>query len=90
MNSKCEMARQRYCRKSSVGYCTLDDDKLDKCPYLNAIGEIAKLSVENMKLEDNQEKLKEWISAYKEGLLNSTDSLTLQDVIDVMEEFIVE
>lgn len=90
MNSKCEMARQRYCRKPSVGYCTLDDDKLDKCPYLNAIGEIAKLSVENMKLEDNQEKLKEWISAYKERLLNSTDSLTLQDVIDVMEEFIVE
>lgn len=84
------MARQRFCRKSSVGCCMLDDDKLDKCPYLNAIGEIARLSVGNSKLEDNQEKLKEWITAYKERLPNNTDSLTLQDVIDVMEEFIVE
>lgn len=89
MNSKCEMARQRYCRKSSVGVCNLDDDKLDKCPYLKAIDEIARLSVENSKYEDNQEKLKERISAYKERLPNSTDSLTLQDVIDVMEEFVI-
>lgn len=88
--SKCEMARRRYCRKSSMGCCNLDDDKLDKCPYLNAIGEIAKLSVENMKFEDNQDKLKEWIAAYKERLSSSTDSLTLQDVIDALEEFVVE
>ena len=50
--SKCEMARQRYCRKSSMGVCTLEDDKLNRCPYLQAIGEIARLSMENMKLED--------------------------------------
>lgn len=23
--SKCEMARQKYCRKSSFGYCNADD-----------------------------------------------------------------
>lgn len=90
MNSKCEMARQRYCRKSSIGVCMMDDDKLDKCPYLNAIGEIAKLSVENMKFEENQDKLKEWIAAYKERVPNNTDSLTLQDVIDALEEFVVD
>lgn len=88
--SKCEMARQRYCRKSSMGFCMLEDDKLCKCPYLNAISEIAKLSVENMKFEDNQDKLKEWIVAYKERLPNNTDSLTLQDVIDALEEFVIE
>lgn len=83
MNSKCEMARQRFCRKSSVGFCMLDDDKLDKCPYLNAIGEIAKLSVENIKFEDNQYKLKEWISAYKERVPNNTDSLTLWSYVKI-------
>ena len=51
--SKCEMARLRYCRKSYFGYCNADDTDVDKCPYLNAIGEIAKLVVENSKLEDD-------------------------------------
>ena len=50
-----------------MGCCNLDDDKLDKCPYLNAIGEIVRLSVENSKYEDNQEKLKEWIDDYKKS-----------------------
>lgn len=46
MNSKCEMARLRYCNKSSMGCCNAEDKDIDKCPYLNAIGEIARLIVE--------------------------------------------
>lgn len=88
MNSKCEMARQRLCRKSSVGYCTLDDDKLDKCPYLNAIGEVARLAVENGKYEDNQEKLKEWIDDYKKR--DGYDMVLLKEVVDILKEFIVD
>lgn len=59
--SKCEMARLRYCRKSSMGYCNAEDRYLETCPYLKAIGEIARLAVENMKLEErcsNDEKQK--------------------------------
>ena len=52
MNSKCEMARMRYCRKSSMGYCNAEDRDVERCPYLKAIGEIARISVENMKLEN--------------------------------------
>ena len=52
MNSKCEMARLRYCRKSSMGYCNAEDRDLETCPYLKAIGEIAKLVAENGKYED--------------------------------------
>lgn len=88
MNSKCEMARQRYCRKSSMGFCNLDDDKLDRCPYLNAIGEIVRLSVENSKYEDNQEKLKEWIDDYKKR--DGFDILLLKDLVDILEEFLVD
>ena len=51
--SKCEMARQKYCRKSSFGYCNADDTDIERCPYLKAIGEIAKLAVENRKLEED-------------------------------------
>lgn len=61
MNSKCEMARLRYCRKSSMGYCNAEDRDLETCPYLKAISEIAKLTVENMKLGErysNDEKQK--------------------------------
>ena len=50
--SKCEMAIRRYCNKSSFGYCEAEDKDVERCPYLQAIGEIAKLSVENMKLEE--------------------------------------
>ena len=50
--SKCEMARLRYCQKSYFGYCNADDTDVDKCPYLKAIEEIAKLEVENSKLEN--------------------------------------
>ena len=59
--SKCEMARLKYCRKSQFGYCNADDKDLETCPYLQAIGEIAKLTVENMKLGErysNDEKQK--------------------------------
>ena len=59
--SKCKMARLRYCRKSSMGYCNAEDKDLETCPYLKAIGEIARLAVENMKLEErysNDEKHK--------------------------------
>ena len=51
--SKCEMARLRYCQKSYFGYCNADDTDVDKCPYLKAIEEIARLAVENSKLEDD-------------------------------------
>lgn len=51
--SKCEMARLRYCRKSSFGYCNAEDRDIETCPYLKVIGEIARLSVENIKLEDD-------------------------------------
>ena len=57
--SKCEIARLRYCRKSSMGYCNTEDRDLETCPYLKAIDEIARLVVENVKLEErcsNDEK----------------------------------
>ena len=50
--TKCEMARLKYCRKSSFGYCRAENRDLEICPYLKAINEIARLSAENMKLED--------------------------------------
>ena len=50
--SKCEMARQKYCRKSYFGYCNADDADVERCPYLKAIEEIARLAVKNSKLED--------------------------------------
>ena len=50
--SKCEMARLRYCQKSFFGYCNADDTDVDKCPYLKAIREIARLVVENNMLDD--------------------------------------
>ena len=50
--SKCEMARLRYCQKSYLEYCNADDTDVERCPYLKAIGEIAGLAVENSKLED--------------------------------------
>ena len=49
--SKCEMARQKYCRKSYFGYCDADDTDVERCPYLKAIEEIARLAVENSKNE---------------------------------------
>ena len=50
--SKCEMARLRYCQKTYFGYCSADDTDVKRCPYLKAIGEIAKLAVENSELEN--------------------------------------
>ena len=55
--SKCEMARLRYCQKSSFGYCNADDTDVKKCPYLNAIREIARLVVENSELDDKLKQL---------------------------------
>ena len=88
--SKCEMARLKYCNKSSCGYCNADDMDIERCPYLKAIGEITRLAVENSKHESIQEKLKEWISGYKERMSNSTDTLTLEDVVEVLEEFEID
>ena len=51
--SKCEMARLRYCQKTYFGYCNADDTDVHKCPYLKAIEEIARLVVENSKSEDD-------------------------------------
>ena len=51
--STCEMARLKYCQKSYFGYCNANDTDVERCPYLKAIEEIARLSVENMKLEDD-------------------------------------
>ena len=51
--SKCEMARQKYCRKSSFGYCNANDTDVERCPYLKAIEEIAMLAVENSELEED-------------------------------------
>ena len=50
--SKCEMARLRYCQKTYFGYCNADDTDVEKCPYLKAIEDIAKLIVENSELEN--------------------------------------
>ena len=50
--SKCEMARLRYCQKSCFGYCNADDTDVERCPYLKAIGEIVRLAMENSKLKD--------------------------------------
>ena len=47
------MARLRYCQKSYFGYCNVDDTDVEKCPYLKAIGEIARFTVENSKLEED-------------------------------------
>ena len=55
--SKCEMARLRYCQKTYFGYCSVDDTDVEKCPYLKAIEEIAMLAVENSKLEDKLKRL---------------------------------
>ena len=55
--SKCEMARQKYCRKSSFGYCNANDTDVERCPYLKAIEEIAMLAVENSELEDKLKRL---------------------------------
>ena len=51
--SKCEMARLKYCQKSYFGYCNADDTEVESCPYLKAIEEIVKLAVENSKSEDD-------------------------------------
>ena len=59
--SKCEMARLRYCQKSYFGYCNADDTDVDKCPYLKAIEDIARLAVENSELEDDLKWLWSWI-----------------------------
>ena len=86
--SKCEMARLRYCRKSSFGYCNAEDRDIEMCPYLKAIGEIARLAVENGKHEDMQEKLKEWITDYKQR--DGLDMVLLGEVVGILEEFVVD
>ena len=46
------MARLKYCQKSYFECCNANDTDVEKCPYLKAIEEIARLAVENSKLED--------------------------------------
>lgn len=53
MNSKCEMAKHRYCNKSFLGYCSADEKDIKKCPYLKAIEEIVKLSILKNNYEDD-------------------------------------
>ena len=60
LESKCEMARLRYCSKGCFDYCCANEKDLEQCPYFRAIGEIAKLSIENM--EKAYEKLKESVN----------------------------
>ena len=55
--SKCEMARLRYCQKAYFGYCNADDANVERCPYLKAIREIARLAVENSELEGKLKRL---------------------------------
>lgn len=86
--SKCEMARLQYCKKSSMGYCNVEDSDLETCPYLKAIGEIARLAVENSKYEGNQEKLKDWIVDYKQR--DGFDVVLLKEVVNILEEFVVD
>lgn len=71
-----------------MGYCNVEDRDLEICPYLKAIGEIARLSVENGKHESMQEKLKEWIADYKQR--DGYDMILLKEVVDILEEFIVD
>ena len=42
----------------------------------------------NGKYESMQEKLKDWISGYKGRIPYSTDTLTLKDVVEILEEFV--
>ena len=86
--SKCEMARLRQCQKTYFGYCNADDKDVKRYAYLKAIGEIARLAVENGKYESMQDKLKDWISGYKGRIPYSTDTLTLEDVVEILEEFV--
>ena len=37
-----------------MGYCNAEDKDLEICPYLQAIGEIARLAVENTRYEDDR------------------------------------
>ena len=53
MLSKCEMARLGYCNKTYLVYCNANDEELELCPYLKAIGEIAKMVAEQVKYEDD-------------------------------------
>ena len=54
--SKCEMARLRYCQKTYFGYCNADDKEIERCPYLKAIEEIAKLANEMIEFIEKTER----------------------------------
>ena len=51
MLSKCEMARLKYCNKTKDGCCDANDEELKKCPYLEAIDEIALMCIKGMDKE---------------------------------------
>ena len=71
-----------------MGYCNAEDRDVERCPYLQAIGEIARLAVENGKHEYMQEKLREWIADYKKR--DGFDMVLLKEVVDILEEFVVD
>lgn len=48
---RCEMAKQKYCRKSSMGYCNAEDSDIKACPYILAINKVNELKAENRNLE---------------------------------------
>lgn len=37
-----------------MGYCNAEDMDVERCPYLQAIGAIARLAVENTRYEDDK------------------------------------
>lgn len=47
------MAYHKYCNKSSFGCCEANESELEKCPYLQAISEIARLVTEQVIHEDD-------------------------------------
>lgn len=54
------MAREKYCRYSSIGRCSADDYDLKHYPYLKLIDQIVKLTleIENIKIEEKNEQRK--------------------------------
>ena len=84
--SKCEMARQRYCQKTYFGCCNAEDTDVEKCPYLKAIDEIERLAVENSKYESmsidkmfvNGNRFREW----------KYNRIIAKDVVEILEEFV--
>ena len=48
-----EKEQVKYIITNPIGYCNADNTDIERCPYLKAIEEIARLAVENSKSEDD-------------------------------------